>query len=416
MDLLQEREKTARLNGDKDASAAILVEIVDATKTPQETVEAIRQMARKKGQLKEALSTMIHHAYRKYISLSPVEIEENSYETVRLIDIGHAYAQAEEKAPPSEDKDEFLDFLVLLLTTVVEGRIYMEELRIFITDAIKQIYVKRGDMKKALSYVYPVHVETFSSVSMKRILQYQLEQLRIAILAREYGQAILVSQRMSMKQLETEPELADYHLNRMLFIHIHRSEYYKIACIFNTLRIKDEAASKTESIYSALAILFCILDIHSAESKQILVANISSKICQNDTRVLGDAFTNNLLITEAIYSTLHTIQEKYGIQGIVQQYIPNIRERVSQYNIIVISKYYSRIEIARIVEILKMQPDEFVEIIVEMIRSKLVEGTISQIEGIIEFKKETNTVESWNRNINACLDAVIKITHSLNSA
>lgn len=414
MDILQEREKTSRLNADREESTKILKEMVDLTNTTEETVEVIRQMVRKKGQLKDALISMIYYAYERYLPLSPIDLAPHSYEQALLIDINHAYTK-EESITEQVNKNEFLEFLVLLLTSVVEGRIYMEQLRIFLTDAIKQIYASTGNMKKALSYMYPVHVETFSSIPMRKILLYQLEQLRISILAHEYDKAILVAQRISIKQLETEPDLVDYHLNRMLFIHIHKNQYDKIADIFNTLRIKDEKESKSQSIYPALAILFCILDIHNPSSKKLLYTNISSKLCYNEARVLGEQFMNNLLITDSVYALLHSIQEKYSIHRILEQYTSTIKERVIQYNIIVISKYYSRIQIDRIVQILKIEKEIFTEVIVEMVRNKMVTGRICQIESIVEFKKENKSIENWNQSINASLEAVIKITHSMNT-
>lgn len=417
MDALQEREKGARLNGNKEESVKILKKMVDVSNSPKETVEIIRQMVKKKGQMKDALSAMIFYAYEKYLHLSPISITPHSYKNIEMIDINQAYIKKDQNIPKKEiaKKTEFLEFLTDLLRTVIEGRIYMEELRIFVTDAIKQIYMEENDPQSALSYIYNVHIETFSSVSVEDIILYQLEQLRISILGKDYEKALIISQRISMKQLEGCPDLADYHWNRMLFVHIHKEEYSKISEIFDRLREKDEKTCKNDSIYPTLAIIYCILDIHRAESQKRLLKNINSKLCYNESRVLGEYFINNLLIDDNIFSILGNIKKKYEIDGIIDNYSSLIRERVLQYNILVVSKYYSRIDIRRMKEILKIDEKIFLEVIVDMIRNKLIVGKIGQIKEIVEFEKEQRDVEEWSESINSFLEAVIKINHSVSN-
>ncbi|KAI5148856.1 26S proteasome regulatory subunit N5 [Nematocida ausubeli] len=504
MDILEETEKTTRLNGNKEENTKVLIDMIDLTETTSHALEIIHKMSKKKGNFKEALNKMILHAYNKYMHLSTTEIQQDSYKTPIYLDInmirpntsmdnhiisvlgssldvdisGYAeeldksgYNQIISQAQPDLTKNnqttgksdttesEFLKFLKSLLK-IVEGSIHMEYLRLFISDAIKQIFLSENNTTACLNTLYAINPETFSSLNIRDILTFQLEQMRIAILSNNLIKAENILKRISIKNIKNNG-LFSYFLNRIIFIYSHYGNYLELSHIFNYLKNNEIFDFLTRQQLITLSMLYAILSLDKElVPARLMIHNIiSCKLSDNNDYQIGKYFINNILINinfDIIIKRVISLGVHYFLH-----FLKYVKYNIILYNINVISFHYSKIRISQAAEITGTQKHEILIILQEMIRNRTVYGNIVENMDIVEFenKKEmevggvelasekvrerlneigitldktkdnlggvelaarirecpgVDSIEAWSRRIEACLDGIIKINHSMN--
>ncbi|CAJ1974614.1 unnamed protein product [Sphenostylis stenocarpa] len=94
----------------------------------------------------------------------------------------------------------------------------------------------------------------------------------------------------------------------------------------------------------------------------------------------------------------------------------DLRERVIEHNILVISKYYTRITLKRLAELLCLSVQEAEKHLSDMVVSKALVAKIDRPVGIICFQraKDSNDVlNSWAANLEKLLDLVEKSCHQI---
>ncbi|KAI5181266.1 26S proteasome regulatory subunit N5 [Nematocida sp. AWRm80] len=413
MEGLLEREKHCRLNGNKDEMEEILKGMIDLCTTPNERVETIRLMSKKKGQIKDALYAMIMYAYTITKEESNSDVVDYSFKHNQLIEITDAYTDNAFTPLTTETNDtsqsSFLAFLNDLLDKVIEGKIYLERVRVIVTDSIKQILISQGKGKQALETIYSVNIETFSLLTLEEIIQYQLEQMRLAILIRDKDKAQALAKKFSVRQLEEVPHLKEYYYNRMIFIYIGEKDYVRVADIYNQIRKTEESQPKVQTDSCVMIILYAILSLHSPEAPALIKSAVESKLCPDSIRVLGELFISMRLI-----SLENTCPELSDVQASLFKYHQEeIHQRVIEHNLIVISSYYSCISIDSVAKIFNVSEDTISNKITEMIRNKLIFGHVDQMSQSVTFNKPIKELEEWANSIDKCLELIIKITHNI---
>ncbi|OAG32052.1 hypothetical protein NEIG_01290 [Nematocida sp. ERTm5] len=541
MDLYAE-EKRVRLNSDKEGSKSVLIKLADTASTPEEAYKIIREMSKKKGQIKASLQEMILHAYRKYEKEYNISVQDNSYRTPQDIDINNitpdiikeeitpTINNPEPKKPiqdsslsgstsinkpshnqriesdrvhskdnsrsdhskdnpvsnkssesitegsvnkndsvtgrtkdtirlSSEGDSVFLRFILSVLE-VVEGSIEMEDLRLFLTDSVKQMYMSAGYVQEAFILIYNVNAETFSSLPQEHVLAYQLEQMRLALLARDYHRARLVALKISRKQL-IACEYTVPFWRRMLFLHVQSGDTSSAAAVCNALRVVDENA-RVSSVYPVLTVIFSILSIQEnfEKSRYLIRLSVNSKMAQEEDVLFGKYFLENIQVNpELLQKLLHQVSEKYNLQ-FLHAFQLEFEKICVIYNIFVFSKYFTKISLGSLLSTLSTRSSTLDEsavlsILEDMIRKGSVHSRIIENAGIVEFSKNqperflsekekkrissgmelmeisvdedsssavprvcsgrSESVEDWSKKINSCLDGIIRITHGMNN-
>ncbi|CAK9180540.1 unnamed protein product [Ilex paraguariensis] len=94
----------------------------------------------------------------------------------------------------------------------------------------------------------------------------------------------------------------------------------------------------------------------------------------------------------------------------------DLRERVIEHNILVVSKYYSRITLNRLADLLCLSIQEAEKHLSDMVVSKALVAKIDRPMGIICFQsaKDSNDIlNSWAMNLEKLLDLVEKSCHQI---
>lgn len=422
MEELIEREKVCRLNGDKEGSCMVLKEMVARAEDSAGLLEIVKLMSRKKGQMKDPLREMIYHAYCKAKEVPSDRIKDNSYRKVSEIDLLNIFVQEDEMEVETERHKDLLGFLLALLRDVIEGKIYLEEERVLVTDAIKQIYLEEGKAGEAAEALYNVHVETFSSLATADILKYQLEQMRLAIKTKDWHKATILSKRVSQRNLDEVEELRPSYLNRLVFMHLGNKNYFEAAKIFDFFRQKEELepGARREVNYSSMCVFYAILaglsGEHGKPLREMIKQNTGSKLCIDAIRSLGEAFVSSRVISKRDLVMAMEAEHDRVLGVAVKTHTELLDRRVNEHNLEVVSKYYARVSLGKVSAILGLGVDGVVDLAADLIREGVVRGTIDQMGGVIEFTREKDSLEDWSTGIGKVLDLVIKATHHINKA
>lgn len=94
----------------------------------------------------------------------------------------------------------------------------------------------------------------------------------------------------------------------------------------------------------------------------------------------------------------------------------DLRLRVIEHNILVVSKYYARITLKRLADLLCLSIQEGEKHLSEMVVSKALVAKIDRPVGIVSFQpaKDSNDIlNSWASNLEKLLDLVEKSCHQI---
>jgi 26S proteasome regulatory subunit N5 len=83
----------------------------------------------------------------------------------------------------------------------------------------------------------------------------------------------------------------------------------------------------------------------------------------------------------------------------------------------VMAKYYTRIYLKRMANLLDLTEDETEEFLSNLIVNKTIQGRIDRLTGIITFEKQRNPNEilnDWSNNLGNLMRNINKTTHLIN--
>jgi 26S proteasome regulatory subunit N5 len=92
----------------------------------------------------------------------------------------------------------------------------------------------------------------------------------------------------------------------------------------------------------------------------------------------------------------------------------DLRKRVIEHNVRVVAKYYTRIQMGRLTELLDLTEDETEKYISELVTSKTVYAKIDRPARIVSFAKPRDAddvLNEWSHNMKSLLGLLERIDH-----
>lgn len=81
------------------------------------------------------------------------------------------------------------------------------------------------------------------------------------------------------------------------------------------------------------------------------------------------------------------------------------------------AKYYSRVRLVRMSELLNLSIDEAEEVLSYMVVNKTIWAKVDRLAGIVSFREHKHSNEvlnDWSRNLNSLMSLVGKTNHLIN--
>ncbi|KAJ1336081.1 26S proteasome regulatory subunit N5 [Microdochium nivale] len=347
------------------------------------------------------------------------------------------------------------------LRTVTEGKIFVEVERARVTKILSDIKKQQGDLKAATEILCELQVETFGSMDRREKTEFILAQVALCIENDDWQQASILARKIGTKYLARKPkktpeqlakeekaredkrkkgedvpeEVVDdttdlklrYYQQQILLA--KNEDKYLDVCkhyrqVLDTEAVEDDP-TKLQPVLQRI-IWFVILAPHDNEQHDLL------------QRVLRDT-RNSQVATDSQLLKLFTVHELMRWPEVARTFGPHLcstdvfdrqenesedkkafqrwqdlRKRVIEHNVRVIAKYYTRIGMKRLTQLLDLTEDETEKYISELVCSKTVWARIDRPAKLVNFAKPTDvddTLNEWSHNMKSLLGLLERVDH-----
>jgi 26S proteasome regulatory subunit N5 len=363
-DLLRQ-EKVARQAEEIDANAvsAILTQIVDLLRpNPQQLNEMVVALAKRRRQPKIAVQAMLRRC------------------TAFLDDF------------PADNE------LLTTLRSVSEGKIHLEIEFARLTKRLAGVREAAGEIKAASSLLQEVQVETYGSMEKEEKLAFLLEQMRLLLALGDFIRFSIIAKKVNRKVLD-EPQLSGekvLFLEYMIVFHSNEKQWFEAAESYRQIfETTGDVAALQQMVLHLLFVPF------SSEQSDLL------RRYNQDERLHGSLRSLVSLVLGAELGSLPLDLPVSADQATLLQ------RRVNQHNIRTVQRYYRRITLARLGQLLQLSQAVTEEELRDMVSYEGLTAKINRPEGFVVFRKpsDTNSVlNSWGNDVQSLLLKVEEIT------
>ncbi|KAF1958937.1 PCI-domain-containing protein [Byssothecium circinans] len=426
-------EKQTRQASDLASTSRILVAICTIAKEAGEWSllnEQVLLLSKKHGQLKQATTKMVQTVMGFLDATPNLETKLSVIETLR---------------------------------TVTEGKIFVEVERARITRILSNIKKEQGDINAATDILCELQVETFGSMTRREKTEFILQQVSLCIQKGDWTQAGILSRKISKKYftrrpkkspeqlekeqkereekeknrsvddppVEPEDDVTDLKLRyyeQQITLAKHDDKYLDVCKHYRQVldtEAVEEDSKKLKAILQRV-IYFIILAPFDNEQSDLIHR------IQRDSR-------NSMVPQEAQLLKLFTVPELMRWPMVAKQFGPyltetdvfdaekddsddekaytrwqDLRKRVIEHNVRVVAKYYTRIQIPRLTELLDLSEDDTEKYISDLVTAKTIYAKIDRPARIVSFAKPRDAddvLNEWSGNMKSLLGLLERIDH-----
>ncbi|GER48997.1 26S proteasome regulatory subunit family protein [Striga asiatica] len=419
IEMLLNVEKQMRQVGDVAGTRKAVIDILKlcieagAWKTLNEQIVLI---SKRRGQLKQAVQSMVQQAML-YIDQTP-------------------------------DLDTKIE-LIKTLNNVSAGKIYVEIERARLVRKLAKIKEEQGQIAEAAELMQEIAVETFGAMAKTEKIAFILEQVRLCLDRQDYVRAQILSRKISPRVFEAdaskekkkpkegesiveEPaadipsllELKKIYYQLMIRYYSHNNDYLEICRCYKSIY---EIPSVKEDPAQWIPVLrkicwYLALSPHDPMQSSLLNSTLEDKNLSEISHfrsLLKQLVTMEVIQWTSLWGTFKDEfeSEKNMVGGSLgEKAAEDLKLRVIEHNILVVSKYYSRITLKRLADLLCLTVQEAEKHLSDMVVSKALVAKIDRPVGVINFQsaKDSNDIlNSWAMNLEKLLDLVEKSCHQI---
>ncbi|XP_042028533.1 26S proteasome non-ATPase regulatory subunit 12 homolog A-like [Salvia splendens] len=378
--------------------------------------EQILLISKRRGQLKQAVQAMVQQAMQ-YIDQTP-------------------------------DIDTKIE-LIKTLNSVSAGKIYVEIERARLIKKLAKIKEEQGHIAEAADLMQEVAVETFGAMAKTEKIAFILEQVRLCLDRQDYVRAQILSRKISSRVFEADPskekkktkegesiveeapadipsllELKRIYYQLMIRYYSHNNDYLEICrcykSIYDIPSVKEDSAQWIPVLRKIC--WYLVLSPHDPMQSSLLNSTLEDKNLSEIPHfrlLLKQLVTMEVIQWTTLWGTFENefANEKEMLGGSLgEKAAEDLKLRVIEHNILVVSKYYSRITLKRLADLLCLTVQETEKHLSDMVVSKALVAKIDRPPGLICFQaaKDSNDILNlWSSNLEKLLDLVEKSCHQI---
>ncbi|KAG6394550.1 hypothetical protein SASPL_145139 [Salvia splendens] len=374
--------------------------------------EQILLISKRRGQLKQAVQAMVQQAMQ-YIDQTP-------------------------------DIDTKIE-LIKTLNSVSAGKIYVEIERARLIKKLAKIKEEQGHIAEAADLMQEVAVETFGAMAKTEKIAFILEQVRLCLDRQDYVRAQILSRKISSRVFEADPskekkktkegesiveeapadipsllELKRIYYQLMIRYYSHNNDYLEICrcykSIYDIPSVKEDSAQWIPVLRKIC--WYLVLSPHDPMQSSLLNSTLEDKNLSEIPHfrlLLKQLVTMEVIQWTTLWGTFENefANEKEMLGGSLGE---KAAEDLKLRNILVVSKYYSRITLKRLADLLCLTVQETEKHLSDMVVSKALVAKIDRPPGLICFQaaKDSNDILNlWSSNLEKLLDLVEKSCHQI---
>ncbi|XP_020413592.1 26S proteasome non-ATPase regulatory subunit 12 homolog A [Prunus persica] len=346
--------------------------------------------------------------------------------------------------------------LIKTLNNISAGKIYVEIERGRLIKRLAKIKEEQGLIAEAADLMQEIAVETFGAMAKTEKIAFILEQVRLCLDCQDYVRAQILSRKISPRVFDIDPakekkkskegdniveeapadipsllELKRIYYELMIWYYFHNNDYLEICRCYKAIY---DIPSVRENPAQWIPVLrkicwYLVLAPYDPMQSSLLNSTLKDK---NLTEIpyfrpvlfrcgflFKQVVTNEVIKWTSLWNTYKDEfeSEKSMLGGSLgDKAAEDLRQRIIEHNILVVSKYYSRITLKRVAELLCLSVQEAEKHLSDMVVSKAPVAKIDRPIGIICFqtpKDSNNVLNSWATNLEKLLDLVEKSCHQI---
>nr|KAG5713755.1 hypothetical protein BaRGS_024382 [Batillaria attramentaria] len=326
----------------------------------------------------------------------------------------------------------------IVLMTKKRGQIkqiYVEIERARLTRTLAKIKEDAGKITEAADILQELQVETFGSMEKTEKVDFILEQMRLCLAKKDYIRTQIISKKVSQKFFDDpatmELKLKFYQL--MIELDEHEGSYLEISkhyrAIYDTPQIKENKEKMKEAL--KCVVLYLVLAPYDNDQSDLIHRVKEDKNLEQipKYRELLKCFTTVELIQWKMLCQNFEADLKTGSTTNPPTHVFNpkqengvkrwadLKNRVVEHNIRVMAKYYTRVRIKRMSELLDLSDAETEEFLSNLVVSGTVEAKMDRLAGIVQFvqhKDPSDILNDWAANLSQLMGLVNKTNHLIN--
>ncbi|XP_057806920.1 26S proteasome non-ATPase regulatory subunit 12 homolog A-like [Salvia miltiorrhiza] len=377
--------------------------------------EQIVLISKRRGQLKQAVQAMVQQAMQ-YI----------------------------DKTPDLDSKIE----LIKTLNNVSAGKIYVEIERARLIKKLAKIKEEQGQIAEAADLMQEIAVETFGAMAKTEKIAFILEQVRLCLDRQDYVRAQILARKISPRVFEADTskekkrkegesiveeapadipsllELKRIYYQLMIRYYLHNNDYLEICRCYKSIY---EIPSVKEDQAQWIPVLrkicwYLVLSPHDPMQSSLLNSTLEDKNLSEIPHfrlLLKQLVTMEVIMWTALWNMFKDeFENEMNILGgsLGEKAAEDLRLRVIEHNIHVVSKYYSRVTLKRLADLLCLTLQEAEKHLSDMVVSKALVAKIDRPMGVVCFQtaKDSNEIlNSWAMNLEKLLELVEKSCHQI---
>eukprot|EP00911_Craspedida_sp_UC1_P002741 UC1_evm1s2010 len=354
--------------------------------------EYVILLTKRRGQLKQAMTKMVQRA-----------------------------CEVLEQAPDKETTLRTID----TLRTVTEGKIHVEVERARLTMKLAMMKEADGNTIGAADTLQDLQVETFGSMEKREKVEFILEQMRLGLKKKDFIRTQIISKKISTRFFadESASDLKLKYYRLMLDLSQHDKDYLSM-CKYTRAMFDTPSVQADKETWLPLlrdAVIYLALAPHDNESSD-LVARVNEEKRLSE---LPEARAALQVFVTAEVTPWRIFEETYGSYLRATPILDSssesgksnwdeLRLRIVEHNIRVMSKYYERISIGRMAQLLDLDESDAESHLARLVSSKTVYAKVDRPARIVSFREEANpntVLNEWSTNLSSLMTLVDKAAH-----
>jgi len=442
-------EKTYRLAADFVAAPRTCVAIVDVLRACEDRDglrEHVSALVKRRAQLKQAITAVVRRCMEFVDEAPGAEQRLKLIETLCDVTSGKIFVEVEKSrltralARMHEEEGRIAEACGVMQEVAIEtyGALTRHEKLFFIEEQVRLCLAKK-DYLRALILSRKINPKTFDELIEKEKKdaekaavaakdesersEKEKEELRAEKLKKEgqveHAEAYFEPTDEGIPSLEAL-KLRYYEL--MVEYYSHSDEYLEqCRCYQNIMEcaeVRDDPARWGPTL-KKIVWLVCLSK--QEPMQRSILHGVKANLKLSDLPP-HEALVKQFCTKEIIHWT--TLQERYaseiaseteifgGEKGAKR--VEDLKLRVIEHNMLVVSSYYSRVSIARLSELLCLTPDETEKHLASCVVDKSVAAKIDRPAGLVDFsavKPADWLLNKWVGNIDALLTCLDKSSH-----
>jgi len=294
---------------------------------------------------------------------------------------------------------------------------------------------EEGKISDAANVLQELQVETYGSMEKREKVELILEQMRYCLAKNDYIRTQIISKKINTKFFEDESthDLKILFYTRMIELDQHESAYLSICrhlrAMLNTPNIQADAEKKKH--LHRCAVLYLVLSPYDNEQSDLLHRMLEDRALEDipSYKTLLELFKNQELISwndlvrdrgaelkgQNPGSPQTGVFDEHAAFGLKRW--QHLKDRVVEHNIRIMAKYYTKVSLSRMAQLLDLKSEEVEEVLCNMVVAGTVTARTDRPAGIVSFqetKDPSELLNDWSHNLNSLMSLIARTTHLIN--